>query len=107
MKPEERRNQLLDCAQYLFFTKGFGDTTMTDILVAAEISKGGFYHHFDSKDALLFGVLDRMAAEIFSQMGAVARNASTPALDRPHQFIHPRSDYLKAHAMRARSSFLV
>lgn len=105
MKPEERRTQLLDCAQYLFFTKGFDDTTMADILSLAGISKGGFYHHFRSKDELLFGVLDRMAETIFGQLNAIAENKSASGLDRLHQFIHLRSDYLKAHDYEGQVEF--
>lgn len=94
MKPEDRRTQLLNCARYLFFTKGFDDTTMTDILTAAGISKGGFYHHFGSKDELLFGALDRMADTLFGQLDLASQSASTSALNQLHQFIHLRSDRL-------------
>ncbi|MEP2783560.1 MAG: TetR/AcrR family transcriptional regulator [Pseudoruegeria sp.] len=97
MKPEDRRNQLLDVAQYLFFTKGYDDTTMADILAAAGISKGGFYHHFKSKDELLFGVLDRMAEALFGQLDLASGSTSTSAMDQLNAFIHLRSDYLKEH----------
>lgn len=105
MKPEDRRTQLLDCAQYLFFTKGFDDTTVTDIMTAAGISKGGFYHHFESKDELLFGVLDRMAIAVFGQMDAITQAASTSALDKLHEFIHLRSDFLKEHDYEGQVEF--
>lgn len=52
MKPEERRNQLWELAQSFLFSEGFEETSMPDILNTAGISKGGFYHHFGSKDAL-------------------------------------------------------
>lgn len=97
MKPQERRNQLLDCASALFFTKGFDGTTMADILSAAEISKGGFYHHFASKDELLFGVLDRMVVAMFGDADTAPKDRSTPALQQLQRFIHRRSDYLKSH----------
>lgn len=97
MKPEERRTQLLDCAQYLFFSKGFDDTTVTDIMTAAGISKGGFYHHFESKDELLFDVLDRMAIAVFGKMEAITQSETTSGLDKLHKFIHLRSGFLKEH----------
>jgi AcrR family transcriptional regulator len=105
MKPEDRRNQLLDVAQYLFFTKGFDDSTMTDILAAAGISKGGFYHHFGSKDELLFGVLDRMANAVFGKMDQIAHDETASALDQLHQFVHLRSDYLKEHDYEGQVEF--
>lgn len=105
MKPEDRRNQLLDCAQGLFFTKGFDDTTMADILAAAGVSKGGFYHHFSSKDELLFGVLDRIANAVFGKMDAIAHDQTASAVDLLHRFVHLRSDYLKEHDYEGQVEF--
>jgi AcrR family transcriptional regulator len=42
----------------LFSLKGFLSTSITDILKAANTSKGGFYNHFASKEDLFFQVLD-------------------------------------------------
>lgn len=41
----------------LFSTKGYCSTSITDILVAADTSKGGFYNHFPSKEHLFHRVL--------------------------------------------------
>lgn len=105
MKPEDRRNQVLDVAQYLFFTKGYDDTTMADILAAAGISKGGFYHHFKSKDELLFGVLDRMVDALFGQLDLTSQGTATSAMDQLNAFIHLRSDYLKEHDYEGQVEF--
>lgn len=50
---EQRRADLLDIAQKVFLEKGFEAATINDILAAATLSKGGFYHHFKSKDDVL------------------------------------------------------
>ncbi len=42
-----------------FSTKGFLSTSITDILEAVGTSKGGFYNHFESKEALFFHVMDK------------------------------------------------
>ncbi|MDH3357474.1 MAG: TetR/AcrR family transcriptional regulator [Desulfobacteraceae bacterium] len=42
-----------------FSTKGFLSTSITDILDAVGTSKGGFYNHFESKEALFFHVMDK------------------------------------------------
>ncbi|MFA3919851.1 TetR/AcrR family transcriptional regulator [Ruegeria hyattellae] len=97
MPPEERRAQLLGCAQMLFFSKGFEDTTIQDVLDLAGVSKGGFYHHFKSKDELLFGVLDGMAEGVFAQMSVVASDETSSALDLLRSFIHLRANYLREH----------
>ena len=41
----------------LFSTKGYCSTSITDILIAANTSKGGFYNHFASKEILFKRVL--------------------------------------------------
>src|SRR5690606_30230639 len=61
--PEARRAQLVDCAQTLFATKGYEATTIGDVMAMAGVSKGGFYHHFESKEALLEALAERMARQ--------------------------------------------
>lgn len=41
----------------LFSSKGYLNTSISDIMQAADTSKGGFYNHFDSKEALFYEVL--------------------------------------------------
>ncbi|WP_136442223.1 TetR/AcrR family transcriptional regulator [Pacificoceanicola onchidii] len=86
MKPEERRNQLLDCAQMLFFSKGFEDTTMQDILASAGVSKGGFYHHFKSKDELLEGILNRFVEQTQTALRPVLEQEYPTWLDLYHAY---------------------
>ena len=52
-KGEMRKNSILKAAEQLFFEKGYEQTSVQDILDALSISKGGFYHYFESKIALL------------------------------------------------------
>lgn len=82
MKSEERRAQLIEVAQSLFFEKGYEDTTMADILAAAGVSKGGFYHHFDSKDALFFGLLEHLVLQYQGALQAIASDSSMSPKDR-------------------------
>lgn len=72
-KGELRKDAILKTAQQLFFEKGFAETSIQDILNALSISKGGFYHYFDSKNALLEEIcrensardIDRIRTELF------------------------------------------
>ena len=73
-KGELRKEAILRTAEKLFFEKGYEETSIQDILDALTISKGGFYHYFDSKNALLEEIcrqrggreLDRLRAEFYS-----------------------------------------
>ncbi len=52
------RGRIIHESLRLFSLKGFLSTSIDDILQAADTSKGGFYNHFPSKEALFFEVLD-------------------------------------------------
>ena len=47
------REKIIDASWELFHEKGFGETTINDIIRKADISKGTFYYYFRSKDNLL------------------------------------------------------
>ena len=55
-----RRNEILDVARKLVYTKGYDLMSIQDILDELKISKGAFYHYFESKQALLDGLIERM-----------------------------------------------
>ncbi|WP_211746067.1 TetR/AcrR family transcriptional regulator [Paenibacillus sp. Marseille-Q4541] len=57
--PEERRNEILDTAEQLFFTKGYSKTTVNDMLQAIGIAKGTFYYYFKSKEEVMDAVVMR------------------------------------------------
>lgn len=48
---QESRQRLLDAALGVFRTKGYTATTVDDLCAAAGVTKGSFFHHFDSKEA--------------------------------------------------------
>ena len=50
------RNRIVNTAWKLFYEQGYDDTTIDDIIEAAHISRGSFYHYFDGKDALIGGI---------------------------------------------------
>jgi AcrR family transcriptional regulator len=57
-RSEETRTKILDSAAKLFSTRGFGAASVDEICAEAGISKGAFYHHFESKQALFLALLD-------------------------------------------------
>ena len=58
MKKTELKDRILDTSVKLFEKHGFHGVSVNDIVQASETSKGGFYHHFQSKDELLFSIHD-------------------------------------------------
>lgn len=55
---EQKRQFIRDVATKLFVEKGFENTKTRDIIKAAGISKGALYYYFDSKEELLFQILN-------------------------------------------------
>ena len=80
-KGDMRRETLLAAAEKLFYTKGYEKTSVQDILTEVGFSKGGFYHHFDSKLSVLEAICENRAKEtcerakvlVGEQQGAVGK----------------------------------
>jgi len=58
------RDKILDAAYELFASKGYDKTSVAEIIKLAGASKGGFYHHFTSKEEILetitFGYIEQV-----------------------------------------------
>jgi TetR/AcrR family transcriptional regulator, transcriptional repressor for nem operon len=61
-KAAENRERILDAASGLFRAKGFGGIGVAEIMKAAELTHGGFYGHFASKEALVAEASQRSMA---------------------------------------------
>lgn len=52
-KGDARKLEILSVSEQLFCRKGYRETSIQDILDVMKVSKGSFYHHFESKDQVL------------------------------------------------------
>jgi len=55
----QRRNDIIDAAETVFFSRGFESATMDEIAETAELSKGTLYLYFKSKEDLQFAIFMR------------------------------------------------
>ena len=69
-KGDEKRQEMLNVAERLFCLKGYEATSVQDILNVLHVSKGGFYHHFASKEALLDTLFYQRAEKALEQTEA-------------------------------------
>ena len=81
-----KRKEILDVAQRLVYTKGFDQMSIQDILDELHISKGAFYHYFDSKGDLLEALIDRMRLDVEPVILPIIDDPDLPALDKLHRF---------------------
>ncbi|MGA6980487.1 MAG: TetR/AcrR family transcriptional regulator [Candidatus Sulfotelmatobacter sp.] len=54
----DSRQEILRTAARLFQQRGYDATSMNDVAGALRLSKGGLYHHFQSKDEILFEIMN-------------------------------------------------
>jgi AcrR family transcriptional regulator len=57
-RSEETRAKIMEAAIKLFSNRGYNKASVDEICEEAGISKGAFYHHFKSKQALFLALLD-------------------------------------------------
>jgi TetR/AcrR family transcriptional repressor of nem operon len=75
-KPETTRDRLMNAAEPLIMAQGFAGTSLDDILAAAGLTKGAFFHHFKGKGELARALIERHAVrdvELFERLEAEAR----------------------------------
>ncbi len=71
-KGRATRNRVLDAATALVFEHGVAGTTLDDVRVAADVSKGQLYHYFADKDDLVHAVIDRTVEQVLGAQPALA-----------------------------------
>ncbi|MBD1549643.1 TetR/AcrR family transcriptional regulator [Roseibium aggregatum] len=67
---EESHDRILTAAARLFRERGIEATSVADIMKAAGLTHGGFYRHFDSKQALVTAAFRRAVEELLSEAEA-------------------------------------
>jgi AcrR family transcriptional regulator len=74
-----RRDFFIDSAQRLIQTEGYEQLSIQEILDDLGASKGAFYHYFDSKQALLQAVVDRMVEVVITGLTPMVLDPATSA----------------------------
>jgi AcrR family transcriptional regulator len=77
-----KRKEILDVARRLVYTKGYAQMSIQDILDTLQISKGAFYHYFDSKPALLDGLMEVLIAEGEAMLNPIVTDPGLGALEK-------------------------
>jgi AcrR family transcriptional regulator len=77
LRGEETRSRILDAAGELFAERGYDATSVADICARAGVTKGAFYHHFKSKQAVFLEMRDRWLAPLETQLTLARDPAET------------------------------
>jgi AcrR family transcriptional regulator len=81
-----RRDEILDATQRLILSTGYERLTVQDILDDLQISKGAFYHYFDSKPAVIEALTTRLVSDSERALAPIVENPETGALQKLQAF---------------------
>jgi len=98
MAPTETRHvsktKILDAALHVIRAKGYSATRIEDICEAAGLTKGSFFHHFDSKEALALAAADYWIQGTGALFASAPFHALADPLDRLLAYVDFRKTLL-------------
>ena len=93
---QQRREEIIEAAEKVFFSKGFNQSTMDDIAEKAELSKGTLYIYFKSKDDLHMAVA-RKAIHMLRNYTSKASEGEGTALEKLGQMGRACIEFSRTH----------
>ncbi|WP_028390760.1 TetR/AcrR family transcriptional regulator [Bacillus cihuensis] len=95
----ELKEQIINTSLFLFEKHGFHGVSVNQIVKASGTSKGGFYHHFQSKDELLFVIHDYFISYVLTnaEKAIVSSTYPTDKLQKIIKSFVTVFDLYKAH----------
>jgi AcrR family transcriptional regulator len=80
--PEERKSEIMDVAQTLFFSKGYENTSVNKIIEETSIAKGTFYYYFKSKEEILDAIIKRFVMNFTQEVLSVVNDTALSAPEK-------------------------
>lgn len=71
------RDQLLEAAQHLLLERGYEATALDEVCAAAQVTKGGLFYHFESKEQLAAAAIERFYGQLVDKGRHAVGAAST------------------------------
>jgi AcrR family transcriptional regulator len=99
---EQRKNDIVDAAERIFFKKGHEEATMDDVAEEAELSKGTLYLYFKNKEDLYLAIHLRGNRILYSIFESAVKNETlgiekTRAIGKAYvEFFNKYPDYFNA-----------
>jgi TetR/AcrR family transcriptional repressor of nem operon len=98
MPTKDTRSSILEKSAQIIHKKGYNHTGIKEILDAAGVPKGSFYHFFKSKEDFGLNLLDHYAGFIVKKAGDLLKKTDTPPLQRLKSFFDDFRCFFKDNA---------
>ena len=95
--PKQRKMEYLETALKLFNEKGYEKTTIKDIIDAMGVSKGAFYHYFQSKEDIIEEISDAYAERVLKQTQNLANRQDLRPTEKINELFRMVQGYKKSH----------
>lgn len=98
------KDKIFTCALELFTKKGFEKTTLNDIITRCEISKGGLYHYFDSKEQIMDELIESLIEKQINEFKEVISEKNISNFDKlilmiDYVFLKEQTDELNNNSL--------
>jgi AcrR family transcriptional regulator len=80
--PKVRRQELIDIAEKLFVERGYENVAVSDIVKAAHVAQGTFYWYFESKEAILEAITDRVIDFLINRIWGIANDKTLSGVEK-------------------------
>lgn len=94
-RPPLARTRLLDAALDVFRARGYAATTVDDLCEAAGVTKGAFFHHFQSKEALAVAAAQHWSEVTGALFASAPYHRHADPLDRVLAYVDFRKALLR------------
>ena len=91
--PSEAKRRILTAAAKLFRERGFARSTVRELAEEVGILSGSLFHHFKSKDDILFAVMEEVIVDMDTALAAALKSAETTD-DKLRALIHNQLSFI-------------
>lgn len=91
--PRKRDAEVLEAAARVFYERGYGNASVQDIADEVGILKGSLYHYIDTKEDLLFRLLEGVHDDVQGILEDVQAIPDLAPLDRLHLYVSRQVEF--------------